>query len=174
MHTILSDICKGIDCKIERLKESQIISTDLKAKIIVVVMGILALVSPYLFSYRYDSFDGIYVLEMSSLTWIHYSNVIPPIIFHLPLLINNPINTLLRFWFVFEMYQSYMEKSSRRRAISVGVLSELWQSSIMTYYLIFWRTLVFVPIPLLLIVGIVFLTLMKPSEPPGLWEEKDT
>jgi hypothetical protein len=161
----------------EGVKDSRIISNNLRASIITVTMGIVAIVSPYLFSYRYDSFDGYYVIELLSLTWIHQSNVLPTIIFHPPLLINNPINTLLRFWFVFEMYRCYMGKSSRRRVVYVGLLSELWQSSIMIYATIFWGSpifqLFFVPIPLLLLVGIVFLTLMKPPEPPGLWEEKD-
>jgi hypothetical protein len=167
----------GINIMVESEKDSLVISNNLRACIVVVTMGIVALVSPYMFSYTFDYFEGIYVIELLSPIWIHYSNVFPTIIFHPTLLFNNPINTLLRFWFVFAMYRCYMEKSSRRRVVYVGLLGELWQTSIMAFNLIIWRSpifqLLFVPIPLLLLVGMVILFLIKPPEPPGLWEENE-
>ncbi len=162
----------------EEKKEFSKISTEIKAKIIAGVMAIVAIISPYAFRYYFDHFDGIYIIEMVSLTWIHYSNTIPAIIFFPLLLVNNPINTLLRFWFVFEMYRCYIRKSSIRRALYIGVISELWQLSIMMYHL-YWGLLFgviqisSVPIPLLLILGVIILKVAKPPKPLGLWTDEN-
>lgn len=153
------------------------ISLETKAKIIAVIIAIVALFTPYMFSQFFEPFDGIYVIWMMSLTWIHYSNVIPFFIFSPFQLLNNPINTLLRFWFVFEMYRCYLRKSTLRRALYIGVISEFWQFSIMMYHL--FNGLLYgmiqiadVPIPLLLIVGVIILKVVKPPKLPELWNEK--
>jgi hypothetical protein len=149
-----------------------------KAKIIALIMVIVALLTPYMFSYSYDAFDDIYVITMISLTWIHWSNVIPFFIFPPFLLLSNPINTLLRLWFVFEIYRCYIRKSTIHRALYVGVVSELWQLSIMIYQL-YWGllfgvvTIASVPIPLLLIAGAIILKVVKLPKPLGLWTEKE-
>lgn len=161
----------------ERSEDSSRVSIETKAKIIACIMAIVALISPYSFSYYFDYFDEIYITQMVSLIWIHYSNVIPTILFFPLLLVNNPINTVLRFWFVIEMYRWFIGKTSRRRAIYVGLISEIWQFCVMVINL---RTFLFspipqlfnAPIPLLLIVGLIILVTLQPYELPGLWEDK--
>ena len=161
-------------------KHQGMLQTDLenKAKIIALVMAIIALFTPYMFSYSYDAYDGIYVIMMISLTWIHWSNVIPFFIFPPFQLLSNPISTLLRFWFVFEIYRCYIRKSTIHRALYVGVVSELWQLSIMIYELCWGLlfgviTIASVPIPLLLIAGAIILKVVKPPIPLGLWTEEN-
>lgn len=153
------------------------LNLETKAKIIAFIMAVVALFTPYMFSRYYDFFDGIYVIKMMSLTWVHYSNVMPFFIFPPFLLLSNPINTLLRFWFVFEMYRCYIGKSTLRRTVYVGLVNELWQFSIMMYHL--FNGLIFgviqiagVPIPVLLIVGVIILKGVKPPIQPGIWTEK--
>jgi len=154
------------------------INTERKAKIIATIMGIVALVSPFVFNYYYDIADGIFVIDMYSLTWVHDSNANPAIFFYPPLLVNNPVNTLLRFWFVFTMYRCYVGKSSRRKAIYVGFISEAWQLIIMVTNLFmslgisYFPGLFYVPIPLLLLAGLMILLFVKPPRLPGLWTEK--
>jgi hypothetical protein len=153
------------------------LNLETKAKIIAVIMAAVALFTPYMFTRYYDIFDGIYVIWMFSLTWIHYSNVLPFFIFPPFLLLSNPINTLLRFWFVFEMYRCYIRKSTVRRALYIGVISELWQLSIMIYHL--YYGLIFgviqiagVPIPILLIAGSIILKVVKPPKTLELWTDE--
>ncbi|TFH07809.1 MAG: hypothetical protein E4H14_07685 [Candidatus Thorarchaeota archaeon] len=160
-----------------KVREFLHFNLETKARIIAVIMAAVALFTPYMFYQYFDPFDGIYVIWMMSLTWIHYSNVIPFFIFPPFQLLNNPINTLLRFWFVFEMYRCYIRKSTLRRALYIGVIGELWQFSIMIFQL--FLGLLFgviqissVPIPLLLIVGVIILKVVKPPKLPELWNEK--
>ena len=161
----------------ERSEDSSRVSIETKAKVIACIMAIVALISPYSFSYYFDYFDEIYIIQMDSLIWTHWSNVIPTIIFFPLLLVNNPINTVLRLWFVFEMHRWYIGKSSKRRAIYVGLISEAWQFCIMALNLpLILLSPIFqlfnVPIPLLLIVGLIVLFTIQPHELPGLWEDK--
>ena len=153
------------------------LNLETKAKIIAAIMAAVALFTPYMFTRVYEVFDGIYVIWMYSLTWVHYSNVLPFFIFPPFLLLSNPINTLLRFWFVFEMYRCYTGKTTVRRAVYVGLINELWQFSIMMYHLFYGLLfgviqIAGVPIPLLLIVGVIILKGVKPPKQPGLWTEK--
>jgi len=154
------------------------LNLETRAKIIASIMAAAALFTPYMFSRYFEPFDGIYVIWMMSLTWIHYSNVIPFFIFPPFMLLSNPINTLLRFWFVFEMYRCYIRKSIVRRALYIGVIGELWQLSLMMYQLI-WGLLfgviqiASVPIPLLLIFGVIILKVVKPPKPLGLWTDEN-
>jgi len=154
------------------------INTERKAKIIATIMGTVALVSPFVFNYYYDVSDGIFVIDMYSLIWVHDSNANPAIFFYLPLLVNNPVNTLLRFWFVFTMYRCYVGKSSRRKAIYAGLISETWQLIMMVSNILmslgfsYLPGLFYVPIPLLLLAGLLILLFVKPPEPPGLWTDK--
>jgi len=152
-------------------------STEVKAKIIAIVMAIIAIASPFTFSYYYEAYDGIYVIQMTSLIWIHWSNVLPTIIFFPNMLVNNLINTLLRFLFVFEIYRWYLGKTTKRRAFYVGLAGEVYQSCIMAYTLSFSLfspifEIFAAPIPLLLIAGLIILVTIKPHELPGLWIEK--
>ncbi|MBN2229509.1 MAG: hypothetical protein JW779_07915 [Candidatus Thorarchaeota archaeon] len=149
-----------------------------RAKIIAIIMAVVALFTPYTFTRYFEPSDGIFVIWMSSLTWVHYSNVMPYFIFAPFLLLSYPINTLLRFWFVFEMYRCYTRKSTIRRALYIGVISELWQFSIMMYHL--FNGLLYgmiqiadVPIPLLLIGGVIILKVVKPPKPLELWADEN-
>ncbi len=150
-----------------------------KAKIITFIIAIVALFTPYMFRYSCDSYDGIYVLMMMSLTWVHYSNASPFFIFWPYLIVNNPINTLLRFWFVFEIYRCYIRKSTARRALFIGGISELWQLSIMLFHvchgLLYGVILIDgVPIPLLLIAGAIILKVVRTPKSIELWNEESS
>ena len=141
-------------------------------------MGAIVLVAPFSIDLISISIDGILRFRIYSLIWIHESNLLPVLIFHPFAIINNAPTSVLRFLFVFEMVRAYQRIVPRRRAIFVGVIAECWQLCLMVYFNIFLRTfltpafsLYMTPIPLLLIVGLIFLILAPPPRPIEQWNE---
>jgi hypothetical protein len=140
-----------------------------------VVSLAVALMTPYALSYTFEPFDQIYVLKAYALLWIHTSNVLPTILWWPYGIINNTVGSIFRLLFVYEIYRCYKKRAGRGRAIAAGILSELWTalffffSNILYPSSLGWYS---IPVPLLLIIGLLFLVLIPPRKPKGLWEEE--
>jgi len=142
-----------------------------------VVSLLVALITPYALSYSFSSLDEIYVLTVYALLWIHRSNVLSTILWRPYGLMNNTFGSILWLLFVYEIYRCYKKRTRRERAIALGILSELW-----TFLFFFsgnilypsWTGWYSIPVPLLFITGILFLVLLPPRKPEGLWRKKRT
>ena len=146
--------------------------------LIYTVIVVVAIVAPFSFDYFFATYDNVYVYRIFSLIWWHNSNTLPIIVFHPFAIINNALSSILRFWFVFEIFRAYQGIESRKKPILVGVIAEVWQLCLMIFFNVFFFSLphsyfaiYMVPIPLLLVTGLIFLFVVPPPKPAGLWDE---
>ena len=107
------------------------------------------------------------------------------------MLLNSLPFTFLRPVFIYMFYRLYRGKSTRKRVLVVGIISEVFVEAIFYFTMIMqlllypygWFPLNIVfPIPILLVIGLVYMKLVPPpevtswvdeSEPSHWWTEKE-
>jgi hypothetical protein len=150
--------------------------TELKAVVAALISFLVAAATPYALNYYYDAFDGIYVVNLFAMIWVHTSNVLPVILLWPHGLINDPIGCLLRFLFVFEIYRGCRGIVSRRRVLKVGLFVEAWVLIYPFMYNLILAGVIMislstVPVPLLLATGLGSLYAVSPPRQSGLWDD---
>ena len=145
-------------------------------RIIVSVMGALALLAPLGLSVSSD-LSGEFSVQVFAVTWglLWY--------FDIPLFVlGGSIFTLfgvLRLLFAYQMYKCYRLQTSRRRAVQWGIASELQNVILFIPYLFLtdqplYLVPIMVPIPLLLMIGLLFLFITPPRKHPSQWPQTVT
>lgn len=150
---------------------------SLKPKIVAGILMVVAVVAPYFFFA--SSFLGEIRLEIHAVAW-------QAMLFSDIMRIHSDINATLasfvflplRLIFAYEVYQCYQARASRKRAILAGVISELQVIVIYAFATagspIVPYASMSAPIPLLLLIGLVFLYAMPPPLPSQQWVEQRT
>ncbi len=153
-----------------------------KAIAITVTSLIVALFSPVglsLISHPYGDFAAnligmFWTVFVGSPIPIDGGGMVPPTVDPTSGILALPL-IALRFLFVFQLYRAYNGQTSRRTAILWGVLSELYLviinvpsyiSSIMTMSI----DGLYIPIPILLLVGVLLVWKYPPFVPTTPWE----
>jgi len=138
------------------------------------VCALAALLAPFEYSYITFEPEMVTAFTLRSLVWIYESYPSTEFIFEPSGLWINPIHLFLRFWFVYEVYRAYSMRGPRRRAVIVGIISEFWWVVPQAYVLIFisFHPMAILPVPVLLLVGLVLLGLRKPSRDSETWIDR--
>ena len=135
------------------------------------VCALVALLAPFEYSYITFEPEMVTAFTLRSLVWIYESYPSTEFIFEPLGLLISPIHAFLRFWFVYEVYRVYSMRVPRRRAVIVGIISEFWWVVPQAYVLIFisFHPMAILPVPVLLLVGLVLLGLRRPARDSGAW-----
>ena len=133
------------------------------------VCALAALLAPFEYSYFYDDLVMVTAFTLRSLMWryVSYSSagfIIDP--FGLWI---NPFHAFFRFWFVYEVYRVYSMDKPRVRAVIVGIISEFWWVVLMISS---FPLIPALPVPILLLVGLVLLGLRRPARDSGAWVDE--
>lgn len=145
------------------------------------IMAVVALVSPVTMQMTF--FSGYSMTTIVAMTWMYYFGGLGPIMFpflFLPyILIASLPQTFLRIVFVAMMYRLYSGNSTKTRVIIVGIAAEI-QTPVMAYVTILPLYLsniipidfipLIIPIPILLIIGLLILRVF-PFPELKLWDE---
>jgi hypothetical protein len=132
-------------------------------KIVLGAMLVFALVIPYSVRFALDSVMGP-IFNIYAVLWYYRSDTIPPIKLGLGDLFSTLIIVLPRIWFAFETERYSRDIVTRKRVLSVGIISELVvivplllsyianpESYFGTYYAFV------IPLPILLIAGLLII-----------------
>lgn len=168
-------IAKGVNAMAKAPEQS------IDPRIVGIVMLVIAVLAPYVFSVYSNIYDET-IVEMTAGLW--HLNTLD----ELPIIVIGPLITLaaapfliLRLLFVHQVYECYQGKVSRRRAIVVGLASEL---QIVVILIVAYVTAlsgvpipyipIAAPIPMLLMVGLVFLYFYPSLGTARIWEEVES
>jgi hypothetical protein len=102
------------------------------------------------------------------------------VMFDLPTIMVTALFSFMRLVFVYQLSRYYKGRTSRGRTIAVGIISELQMTIITGLVLLFLMSspvmvfyMIAVPIPILLLLGLVFMWTVPVPEIPGPWKELD-
>ena len=139
------------------------------------VMTLVALLAP--FAFNLSSYDGLY-LSIIGVLWNFTSS---PHYTHLD--IANPFMIIsmmpfgfFRLAYAYQMFRLYKGRTTKKRTLTLGIVSELPFALVFIPVLIMWFLNPYGPMYLmgptfiLLIVGILIIRLKPPLEPPEIWE----
>ncbi|MFW9803974.1 MAG: hypothetical protein ACFFFC_15030 [Candidatus Thorarchaeota archaeon] len=145
-----------------------------KAEIVAGSLVVVVFLAPYFFSV--SSFLGETRLEIHAMTWhVMVLSGIMRVHFDVNAILAGTVFLPLRLIFAYQVYRCYRTYSSRRLTILVGIVAEL--QVIVVYALATVGnpstpyTYMYGPIPLLLLIGLVFLYLLPPPQIPSEWVE---
>jgi uncharacterized protein with PQ loop repeat len=151
-----------------------------KAEVIGVIMAIITLLAPAQLVLLQHP-EGEFATFLMGMLWMIFigspiptdggGSSLPPTSNVYSLLGNIP-GAILKFIFVFQMYRFYQGHSSKKFTLILGVVSELLP------ILLFLPTAlasnqIFIPIPLLLLIGLILIFLSPPVVKIGAWESLD-
>ncbi len=139
------------------------------------VMTLVALLAP--FAFNLSSYDGLY-LSIIGVLWNFTSSP-----YYTYLDIANPFMIIsmmpfgfFRLAYAYQMFRLYKGRTTKKRTLTLGIVSELPFALVFIPVLIMWFLNPYGPMYLmgptfiLLIVGILIIRLKPPLEPPEIWE----
>ena len=141
-----------------------------------IVMALVALIAPLAFSIAI--YDGLH-LSVTAVLWGFISSPYQTyleILNILTLAIMMPFGAL-RLAYAYQMFRLYKGRATRKRTLTLGIVSELPFVMLFILYQIMWFLNPYSPMGLagptliLLIVGIFIIRLKPPPEPPEIWAE---
>jgi hypothetical protein len=148
----------------------------LEVRIVTFLLVLTALVSPYSINVYPHEMYG-WMLNLTGMTWTminmnFWDIVIDPVIF----IVGLPF-TCLRLVFVYQIHRYLLGRTTRKRTIIIGILSELqlllMTLPIITILLLLGNTDIvsgfFIPIPVLLLVGLVIIRVVPVSAIESPW-----
>jgi hypothetical protein len=145
-------------------------------RIVTFLLALTALVSPFAINvYSHEVYDWLFSLTGMIWTMVNM-NLRDIIIDHVIFIIGLPF-TCLRLVFAYLIHRYLLGRTTRKRAIIMGLLSEL-QAVLITLPIITFLLLIgtpdivggfFIPIPVLLLVGLVIILVVSVSEIESPW-----
>jgi hypothetical protein len=156
-----------------RLRFSDIVAgkLNINAKYIAYAMVGVTLLSPQHFYAQSSAFNPL-EFAISGAFWRFWSTVNPPLMFGF---LGDAMTTFLLLLFSYEIYRCYQARSTRKRAIIIGLLSLIMPIYLGIQSIIYFLPSPFFfvhgPIPFTLVLGIAILFLLPPPELPKTWDE---
>ena len=141
-----------------------------------IVMALVALLAPLTFSIAV--YDGLH-LSVTAVLWGFISSPYQTYlgIADIFLLVAMMPFGFLRLAYAYQMVRLYKGQTTKKRTLTLGIVSELPFVMLSILYLIMWFFYPYSPMGLagptliLLIVGILIIRLKPPPKPPEIWEE---
>jgi hypothetical protein len=144
------------------------------------IMGIMALLAPVSFNVHSPP-NGGFLLLIVAVGWsleFKSPDILEFRFFDINAMILPLLISFLRVVFVHQMVRYYQGKSTRNRAIRIGILAEL-QTTLISIPLLLSMLLspdrfipqIVGPVPVLLLVGLGFMKFTPPLQPSILWKE---
>ncbi len=141
-----------------------------------IIMALVALLAPLMFTF-FD-YDGLH-LSVLAVLWIFTS---VPWGTHLEILDTYILTTMMPFGFLrlayaYQMFRLYKGRTTKKRTLTLGIVSELPFAILFIPFVIIWLLNPYGPMVLsgptliLLIAGILIIRLKPPPQPPEIWEE---
>ncbi len=140
------------------------------------VMALVALLAPIAFGF--SGYDGLH-LSVIAVLWAFTSS---PYFTHLEIMNIFTLITMMPFGFLrlayaYQMVRLYKGRTTKKRTLTLGIVSELPFVMLFILYLILWFLNPYGPMGLagptliLLIVGLLIIRFRPPPESPEIWEE---
>ena len=140
-----------------------------------IVMALVALLAPIAFGF--SSYDGQH-LSVFAVLWAFSSS---PYLTHLEIMNIFSLITMMPFGFLrlayaYQMFRFYNGRTTKKRTLTLGIVSELPFVMLFVLYFIMWFLYPYGPMGLagptliLLIAGILIIRLKPPPKPPEMWE----
>jgi len=141
-----------------------------------IVMALVALLAP--FAFGFFGYDGLH-LSMTAVLWGFTSS---PYFTYLEIMNIFTLFAMMPFGFLrlayaYQMVRLYKGRTTKKRTLTLGIVSELPFAFLFILYLIVWFLDPYGPMGLmgptltLLIVGILITRFRPPPESHGIWEE---
>jgi hypothetical protein len=160
----------------EELATPAIKDKPVNPTIVGIVMALVALVAPLAFFF--SGYDGLYI-SLIAILWSftsssYYTQLVIADIFTLGM--SMPFG-FLRLAYAYQMFRLYNGRTTKKRTLTLGIVSELPLAILFIPYLIMWLLNPLSPLALaaptliLLIVGILIVKFKPPPKPPETWVE---
>jgi hypothetical protein len=146
----------------------------------------IALLTPTAFSYRFSLGGSYWSNEIMAMTWIQFTDyrgsILMTILTQPSYVFGAQILTFPRLIFIYMISRLYNEKTTTRRAVLTGIISELWLPGIYYTPLLLQAitapstidmVTIAIPIPILLIAGLLLLRRRPAKGLPVAWAAGD-
>lgn len=148
---------------------------SIDARIVAIVMSAFALFGPLGMSVSSNIYEGVSVLVIAVAWGMIWEYNIPVFVLGGGIFV---LFGILRLLFVQQMYRCYRLQVTRRHALKWGTFSELQDMILFVQYLFLagqplHLMPIIIPIPLLLIIGLLFLIITPPQRQSPQWPQAE-
>lgn len=146
-----------------------------RARDVTTILTVVMLFAPNMISiYSSEWFREIWIRSVLWVFWPINGHSMPPSYFPVAILTYLPLH-IPRFAFVYWVYRYYVGKTTRKRALIVGVISETWwwipSIPTMLMLIIYPSFYIQLPIPILFLLGLVIMKRMPTLAVYEPWED---